>query len=43
MWLDDEEFLELVTELSAVLGPRLANAPGLDRRRRLLATVTLPG
>jgi hypothetical protein len=43
MWLDDQEFTDLVTELSVVLQSRLANAPGPGRRRRMLGTVMLPG
>jgi Helix-turn-helix domain len=43
MWLDEKEFAELATELSAVLQPRLALGPREGRTRRLLATVMLPG
>lgn len=43
MWLDDAELSELAAELSAVLLPRLAQAPGGGRTRRLLATIMLPG
>jgi hypothetical protein len=42
MWLSDTEFMEFARDLSAVIQPRLANAPSPDRRRRLLATVVLP-
>ena len=42
MWLTDEEFASLVRDLVEVFQPRLANAPGKGRRRRLLYTVTLP-
>jgi hypothetical protein len=42
MWLTDEEFASLVRDVSEVFQPRLANAPGKGRRRRLLYTVTLP-
>ena len=43
MWLSDAEFLEFARELSAVIQPKLANAPAADRRRRILSTVILPG
>jgi Helix-turn-helix domain len=43
LWLDDEEFAALLTELRAVLSARLDNAPTGARRRRLITTVTLPG
>jgi hypothetical protein len=43
MWLSDEELVELSRELAVLFGPRLANAPREGRRRRLLATVLLPG
>ena len=42
MWLTDEEFAGLVRDVLEVFQPRLANAPGNGRRRRLLYTVTLP-
>ena len=42
MWLSDEEFGEFVRDLSEVYLPRLANAPGKGRRRRLLYDVVLP-
>jgi hypothetical protein len=42
MWLTDEEFASLVRDVVEVFAPRLANAPGKGRRRRLLYTVTLP-
>jgi hypothetical protein len=43
MWLDDAEHAGLLRDLLRVLQPRLANAPGKGRRRRILATVLLPG
>ncbi len=43
MWLDDSEFAELIRDLVRVLQPRVANAPKAGRRRRILATVLLPG
>jgi hypothetical protein len=42
MWLTDEEFAGLARDVAEVFQPRLANAPGKGRRRRLLYTVTLP-
>lgn len=42
LWLTDAEFQEFVRDLTAVALPRLANAPGGGRRRRLLYTVLLP-
>lgn len=43
LWLTDEEFAELVADLSAVLAARTGNRPAEGRRRRLLSTVLLPG
>jgi Helix-turn-helix domain len=43
MWLDDEEYAELLRDLVRLLHPKLANAPGKGRRRRILATVLLLG
>lgn len=43
LWLSDGELNELARELLTALQPRLANAPGRGRKRRLLATVLLPG
>ncbi|HEY4456666.1 MAG TPA: helix-turn-helix domain-containing protein [Pseudonocardiaceae bacterium] len=43
LWLTDAEFADFVRDLAAVALPRLANAPGPGRRRRLLYTVLLPG
>ena len=43
MWLTDVEMTEFLRELSAVLQPRLANGPRRGRKRRILATVLLPG
>jgi hypothetical protein len=42
MWLDDAEFTDLLRELLTVLQPRLANAPKVGRKRRILGTVLLP-
>jgi helix-turn-helix protein len=43
MWLTDTEFAEFARDLTAVFQPRLANAPGKGRRRRLIYSVFLPG
>lgn len=42
MWLTDAEFADFIRELAAITQPRLANAPGKDRRRRMVYTVFLP-
>jgi DNA-binding transcriptional ArsR family regulator len=42
MWLTDDELAGLLRDLRAVFGPRLANAPGKGRRRRMIYTVLLP-
>lgn len=43
MWLTDEEFIDLIREVTAVFSERLANAPGKGRRRRMIYTISLPG
>ena len=43
MWLDDAELAELARELYILLQPRTANEPTPGRKRRILATVLLPG
>jgi hypothetical protein len=43
LWLDDTEFAELLRQLVTVIQPRLANAPGGGRKRRILGTVLIPG
>jgi Helix-turn-helix domain len=43
MWLDDDEYADLLRELVRLLHPKLANAPRKGRRRRILATVLLLG
>jgi hypothetical protein len=43
LWLDDAEFTEFLRDLVTVVQPRLANAPKPGRKRRILATVLLPG
>ena len=42
LWLTDAELADLVGDLHTVFQPRLANAPGKRRRRRMLYTVLLP-
>ena len=42
MWLTDAELTDYLRELAAISQPRLANAPGKGRRRRMLYTVLLP-
>jgi DNA-binding transcriptional ArsR family regulator len=42
MWLTDAELTDYLRELAAISQPRLANAPGSGRRRRMLYTVLLP-
>ncbi len=43
LWLNDAEYAELLRELTRVLQPAAANAPRAGRKRRILATVLLPG
>jgi hypothetical protein len=43
LWLDDDEFAELMRELTRVLQPRAANPPRPGRTRRILGYVLLPG
>jgi DNA-binding transcriptional ArsR family regulator len=43
LWLDEQEFGELMRDLARVFQPRLANAPRPGRRRRILGSVLLPG
>jgi helix-turn-helix protein len=42
MWLTDAELAEYLQELATISLPRLANAPGKGRRRRMLYTILLP-
>jgi len=42
MWLSDAEYAEFLRELRILVQPRLANAPGKGRRRRMVSTVFLP-
>lgn len=43
LWLDDAEYADLLKDLYRVLEGRRANAPKKGRRRRILASVLLPG
>jgi Helix-turn-helix domain len=43
MWLTDAEYSEFVRDLVAVLEPRFANPPAKGRKRRMVASVFLPG
>jgi hypothetical protein len=43
LWLDDAEFAALMRDLVLVLQPAAANPPRPGRKRRILATVLLPG
>jgi hypothetical protein len=42
LWLTDAELADYLRDLAAISLPRLANAPGHGRRRRMLYTVMLP-
>jgi hypothetical protein len=42
LWLSDAEFADLIRDLQTTFQPRLANAPGKGRRRRMVYTVLLP-
>jgi hypothetical protein len=43
LWLDDDEFATLLRDLMGVFQPALANQPRPGRKRRIVATVLLPG
>jgi hypothetical protein len=43
MWLTDAELTDFSRDLQTLAQPRLANAPGNGRRRRMLYSVLLPG
>ncbi len=43
MWLTDAEYADFLRDVRGLLQPRLANAPGKGRRRRMLFSVLLPG
>jgi hypothetical protein len=42
MWLTDDEYAEFLRSVQVLVQPRLANAPGKGRRRRMVSTVFLP-
>ena len=42
MWLTEAEFVDFLRDLQKLAQPRLANAPGKGRRRRMLYSVLLP-
>lgn len=42
LWLTATEFVDLLRDLTEVFGPRLANAPGKGRKRRMIYTVFIP-
>ena len=42
LWLTDAELASFLRDIAAVVQPRLANAPGKGRRRRMLYSVFLP-
>jgi hypothetical protein len=42
MWLTDTEFVDFLRDFRTVFLPRLANAPGKGRRRRMVYSVFLP-
>lgn len=42
LWLTDDELGELVGDLIKVMQPRMANAPGPGRRRRLATGILMP-
>ncbi len=43
MWLADAEYADFLRDVRVLLQPKLANAPGKGRRRRMLFSVLLPG
>lgn len=42
MWLSDDEFAGFLRDLAELFQPRLANAPGKGRSRRMIYLVTVP-
>ena len=42
MWLTDDELAQYLRDFAAITQPRLANAPGEGRQRRMLYTVLIP-
>jgi DNA-binding transcriptional ArsR family regulator len=43
LWLDDDEFAGLLSDLREVVGARMALPQRVGRRRRILSTVLMPG
>ena len=43
LWLSDQEFSDFLRALVALVQPLLATPPAPERKRRILATVLLPG
>ena len=43
MWLTDQEYADFLRDLSALVQPRFANAPGKGRHRRMIYSIFLPG
>jgi DNA-binding transcriptional ArsR family regulator len=43
LWLDDDELAELLADLRAMVGSRMALPQREGRRRRILSTVLMPG
>jgi hypothetical protein len=43
IWLDDAELTELLRELATLFQLRLANGPRPGRKRRIIASILLPG
>jgi DNA-binding transcriptional ArsR family regulator len=42
LWLDDEEYLQFLREIAAVVAPRGKLGPAAGRRRRLVASAFMP-
>lgn len=42
LWLTDAEYADFLRDVRVLLQPRLANAPGRGRRRRMVSSVFLP-
>ncbi len=42
LFLTDDEFKKVVGEINTILRPYLDNGPSAERRRRLLATISIP-
>ncbi len=42
LWLDRDEFKEMLTEIGAAVQARIGNRPGPGRTRRMLSTVLIP-